>query len=78
MLQSLCRWPRQLLAGFLPSSNSLGILTRPAGNCKYYSYTFASLPSTFSASPASCTPAVWSFYATLTLVPTGVAGKCGQ
>jgi hypothetical protein len=74
--------PVSLAAGnywlaFLPSSNSLGILTYPAGNCKYYSYGFASLPSTFSASPASCTPAVWSFYATLTVVPTGVAGKCG-
>src|SRR6202007_1337367 len=52
---------------YLPSSNALSFVkTNAYGNCAYYGYNFGSLPSTFSASPASCTPSTWSFYATLT------------
>ena len=64
--------PVSLAAGsywlaYLPSSNALNFVkTNASGNCAYYGYNFGSLPSKFSASPNSCTPATWSFYATLT------------
>ncbi len=67
---------------YLPSSNALGFLkTNVTGNCKYYSYTFGSLPSKYSTSPVSCNPTTWSFYATLTASstsPTAVNGACGS
>jgi hypothetical protein len=78
--------PISLAAGnywlaYLPGSNSLGFTkTNASGNCAYYGYTFGSLPSKFSASPTSCTPTTWSFYATLTLPSGGdaaVNGACG-
>jgi len=78
--------PVSLAAGnywlaYLPSDNGLGFRkTNASGNCAYYGYTFSSLPSNFSASPTSCTPTTWSFYATLTLPSSGgtaVNGACG-
>ena len=67
---------------FLPSSNALGFLKmNKTGNCKYYSYSFGSLPGKFSTSPASCNPTTWSFYATLTASSSGssaVNGACGS
>ena len=81
------RTPVSLAAGsywlaFLPSSNALGFLKmNKTGNCKYYSYSFGSLPGKFSTSPVSCNPATWSFYATLTLAstsPSAVNGACGS
>ena len=79
--------PVSLAAGsywlaFLPSSNALGFAEiHVTGNCKYYSYNFGSLPSTFSTSPVSCNPTTRSFYATLTLAstsPSAVNGACGS
>src|SRR5271170_2627774 len=64
--------PVSLTAGnywlaYLPSSNALSFVkTNASGNCAYYGYKFGSMPSKYSTSPASCTPATWSFYATLT------------
>ena len=69
--------PVSLTAGsywlaYLPSSNALGFVkTNASGTCAYYSYNFGSLPSKFSTSPASCTPTIWSFYATLTTSASG-------
>ena len=60
---------------YLPSSYGLGFV-RTTGSCYWYSYTFNSLPSKFSASAAGC-PGAWSFYATLTLSTTG-EGSCGS
>ena len=63
--------PVSLAAGrywlaYLPSSNALSFAKINAtGDCKYYSYSFGSLASKFSTSPASCNPTTWSFYATL-------------
>ena len=76
--------PVSLTAGnywlaYLPSSNGLSFVkTNASGNCAYYGYNFGSLPSKFSASPTSCTPATWSFYATLALPATAVNGACGS
>jgi hypothetical protein len=80
--------PVSLAAGsywlaFLPSSNALGsaIGFVGTGNCKYYSFSFGSLPSKFSTSPASCAPASWSLYATLTPSSSGgtsANGACGS
>ena len=65
---------------YLPSSNALSFVkTNASGNCAYYGYNFGSLPSEFSASPNSCTPATWSFYATMTLpAASAVNGACGS
>ncbi len=66
--------PVSLTAGtywlaYLPSSNALSFRkTNASGNCVYYNYKFAALPSEFSASPNDCTPTTWSFYATLALL----------
>jgi hypothetical protein len=63
---------------YLPSSSSLGFVkTNASGNCAYYSYQFGALPSKFSTSPASCTPATWSFYATLTASSSGTTTSSG-
>ena len=76
--------PVSLTAGnywlaYLPSSNALSFVkTNASGNCAYYGYNFGSLPSKFSASPISCTPTTWSFYATLALPATAVNGACGS
>ena len=79
--------PAVLAAGsywlaYLPSSNALGFVkTNVTGNCKYYSFSFGSLPSKFSTSPASCNPTIWSFYATATVDSTSssaVNGACGS
>src|SRR5271157_5335994 len=64
--------PASLTAGtywlaYLPSNNALSFVKNNAsGACAYYGYNFGSLPRKYSTSPASCTPATWSFYATLT------------
>src|SRR5208282_4723650 len=67
---------------YLPSSNGLGFMkTNASGNCEMYGHKFGSLPSQFSASPNSCTPTTWSFYAALTLASGGggiVSGGCGS
>jgi hypothetical protein len=79
--------PVSLAAGsywlaFLPSSNALGFAdTHVTGNCKYYSFSFGSLPGKFSTSPASCNPTTLSFYATATVAPASdpaVNGACGS
>lgn len=81
--------PVSLAAGsywlaYLPSDGGLSFVkTNTSGNCAYYSFNFGGLPSTFSSSPASCTPTIWSFYATLTTAtssttPTTVNGACGS
>ena len=80
--------PVSLTAGsywlaYLPSSNGLGFRkTNASGNCEMYGHKFGSLPSKFSASPNSCTPTTWSFYATLTPASgggaTAVNGACGS
>jgi len=49
---------------YLPSSNSLGFKVDLTGSAAYYTYTYGTLPTTFSTSPMSTT-AHWSFYATL-------------
>ena len=49
---------------YLPSSNSLAFSTSNTGSFKYYSYTFGTLPTTFSTTPSSGT-GHWSLYATL-------------
>ena len=69
--------PVSLAAGsywlaYLPSDGGLSFVkTNASGNCAYYSYNFGSLPSKFSGSPASCTPTIWSLYATLTTSSSG-------
>ena len=77
--------PVSLAAGsywlaYLPSDGGLSFVkTNASGNCAYYSYNFGSLPSKFSGSPASCTPTIWSLYATLTVASTtAVNGACGS
>ena len=79
--------PVSLAAGsywlaYLPSDGGLSFVkTNASGNCAYYSYNFGSLPSKFSGSPASCTPTIWSLYATLTTSSSGgasVNGTCGS
>ena len=76
--------PVSLTAGnywlaYLPSSNALSFVkTNASGNCVYYGYNFGSLPRKYSTSPTSCTPATWSFYATLALPATAVKGACGS
>ena len=49
---------------YLPSSNSLGFRVTTTGSARFYSYTYAGMPGTFSTSPMSTT-AHWSLYATL-------------
>ena len=52
--------------------------TNASGNCALYSYNFGAMPSKFIASPTSCTPATWSFYATLADATTsGTSGSTG-
>ena len=70
---------------YLPSSNNLSFVkTNASGNCVLaYGYNFGSMPSKFSTSPGSCTPATWSLYATLatSTTPSGgtkVTGACGS
>ena len=82
--------PVSLAAGsywlaYLPSSSALSFVkSNTAGDCKYYGYSFGTLPSKFSTSPASCNPTVWSFYATLTAStsgstsPSALNGSCGS
>ncbi len=49
---------------YLPSSNSLGFRDALTGSARFYSYTYADMPGTFSTSPTSAT-VHWSLYATL-------------
>lgn|GEM_PF-2080636 len=76
--------PVSLTAGaywlaYLPSSSNLRFVkTNVSGNCAMYGYNFGAMPSTFSTSPASCTPARWSFYATLAVASAAVNGACGS
>ena len=70
---------------YMPSSNNLSFVkTNASGNCVLaYGYSFGSMPSKFSTSPGSCTPATWSLYATLatSTTPSGgtiVTGACGS
>ena len=52
---------------YFPSSSTLSFVKENNnGNCQYYSLKFTStLPKTFSKRTKNCTPATWSFYATL-------------
>jgi hypothetical protein len=71
--------PGNYWLAYLPSSNNLGFVkTNASGSCAYYSHEFGSLPSKFSTSPNSCTPTIWSLYATLTTSATVVNGSCGS
>ncbi len=69
---------------YLPSSNNLNFVkTNASGSCALAAYNFGSMPSKFSTSPGSCTPATWSLYATLatSTTPSGgtkVTGACGS
>jgi len=51
-----------------PSSDGLHFVNNggASGNCAYYSHTYGALPGTFSTAPTSCTPTLWSLYATVT------------
>ena len=77
--------PVSLTAGtywlaYLPSTDNLSFVkTNGSGNCAYFAYGFGGMPSTFSASPASCTPTTWSFYATLAATTSsgGTSGSTG-
>jgi hypothetical protein len=64
----------------LPSSNSLSFVKGETAGVinEDYSYTFGTLPSTFSTSPSYSDPYHWSFYATLTPAATAVNGMCGS
>jgi hypothetical protein len=64
---------------YLPSSNSLAFVKGETSGVKNedYSYTFGSLPATFSTSPPYSDAYHWSFYATLTPAPV-VNGACGS
>ena len=57
---------------YLPSSSDLVFVEDKAtGNCRALVLTFTStLPQTFSTNPYNCTPATWSFYATLAATTT--------
>lgn len=57
---------------YLPSDNNLAFKKSDtsATNSRYYSFTYGTLPPTFSATP-STTPSHWSLYATLTIASTG-------
>ena len=62
VLQSGTYW-----LAYYPSSNTLAFRKQNnSGNCWYKSRTFGPMPTTFPASPVSCTPTTWSFYASLT------------
>src|SRR3989344_4180243 len=50
---------------YLPSSSSLAFVDDYTGSAKWYSYTFGSMPQTFSTSPTGGYAVHWSFYATL-------------
>ena len=52
---------------YLPSDSGLSFTAeRTYGSCKLYSYTYGTLPTTFSTSPSSCAPTHWNLYATIT------------
>ena len=76
--------PVSLAAGtywlaYLPSSDNLSFVkTNGSGNCAYFTYNFGGMPSTFSASPAGCTPTTWSFYATLAVATTTGSSPSGS
>src|ERR1700735_4008398 len=66
---------------YLPSSNDFAFVKQNnSGSCVYAAQSFGSMPSSFSTSPTSCSPATWSFYATLTPTNSGnpVNGQCGS
>src|SRR3989338_3237690 len=50
---------------YLHSSSSLAFVDDYTGSAKWYSYTFGSMPQTFSTSPTGGYAVHWSFYATL-------------
>ena len=58
---------------YLPESNNLHFRKTLTGSAKYYSYTFGTLPNTFSGSSTSAT-VHWSLYATLTTETSPGAG----
>ncbi len=51
---------------YLPESDNLGFKMTRSGVARYFTHTFGSMPSSFSATPTSGTYN-WSFYATLTV-----------
>lgn len=73
--------PGNYWLAYLPSSNNLNFVKQNvSGNCAYYGYNYGPMPSRFSTSPLNCTPAIWSFYATLAVSSGGTAvnGACGS